>query len=219
MPRVIYLDNNATTQPSEAVIEAMVRALRDNWHNPSSIHRPGQAARHAVELARRDVAALIGARPREIVFTSSGTEAIDLAIRGALAATERRTLITTRVEHHAVRELAEDLERRGLIELRWAPLRAGGVVDPAALAGLIDDSIALVSVQWANNETGARQVRQRPRSTIQLTIGRLSYQATAAPRVQVRDEHVGADRGGFGKTREDRGTALTHQAAIGGGGR
>ncbi len=151
---MIYLDNNATTRPSPAVVEAVCRALTDLWPNPSSMHRAGQAARQAVELARREVASLIGARAREITFTSSGTESIDLAIRGALEASERRTLVTTRVEHGAVRELAHDLEQRGLAGVRWAPLDRHGAADPDALADLLDDSVALVSVQWANNETG-----------------------------------------------------------------
>src|SRR5690606_13488901 len=93
---VVYLDNNATTRPSPAVVEAVNRGLTELWHNPSSVHRPGQAARQAVELARRSVAELIGAKPREITFTGSGTESIDLAIRGVLAAApaERQALVT-----------------------------------------------------------------------------------------------------------------------------
>jgi len=151
---VIYLDNNATTRPSPAVVEAVCRALTDLWPNPSSMHRAGQTARQAVELARREVATLIGARAREITFTSSGTESIDLAIRGAIDASGRRTIVTTAVEHGAVRELAHDLEQRGLASIRWAPLDRHGAADPEALADLLDDSVAVVSIQWANNETG-----------------------------------------------------------------
>src|SRR5207244_2569475 len=80
-PVVIYLDNNATTRPLEPVCVAMDEMLRGLWHNPSSVHRPGQAARHRVELARKHLAELIGTRPRQITLCGSGTEAIDLAIR------------------------------------------------------------------------------------------------------------------------------------------
>src|ERR1044071_9091350 len=83
---IIYLDNNATTQPSPAVNAAVQDALATGWHNPSSIHRPGQSARQQVELARQALADLIGVKARELTFTSSGTESVDLAIRGCLGA-------------------------------------------------------------------------------------------------------------------------------------
>ncbi len=178
---MIDLDNNATTRPSPAVVEAVTRALTEAWHNPSSVHRAGQAARHEVELARKEVAALIGAQPREIVFTSGGTEAIDLAIRGVLGAGGQGSgvrgqgsgdaatpslrhsvtpslpvVVSTRVEHAAVRDLLEELEKSGSAEVRWAPVNREGLVDLAALGGLLDGA-ALMSLQWANNETGAIQ--------------------------------------------------------------
>jgi cysteine desulfurase len=155
---VIYLDNNATTRPSPGACAAAEQALRELWHNPSSVHRPGLAARRALELARASAARLIDARPREIILTSGGTESIELAVRGALAARTdltRPAVVTTAVEHAAVRDLIEMLAPR--VEVRFAPLRAGGVVDPASLGALIDGAAALVSVQWANNETGAVQ--------------------------------------------------------------
>ncbi|TVQ61023.1 MAG: cysteine desulfurase [Phycisphaerales bacterium] len=157
---VIYLDNNATTRPSPGVIEAVRRALEQDWANPSSIHRPGQSARRVVELARESVAALIGARARDVVFTSGGTESIDLAFRGALRATGRRVVVTTAVEHEAVRSLCDALETTG-VEVRQIPLARGGVADADALPGLLTDDVALVSVQWANNETGAVQPVER----------------------------------------------------------
>lgn len=154
-----YLDNNATTQPSPAVAAAVARALTDLWHNPSSIHRAGQAARQAVELARASCARLIGAKPREVTFTSGGTEALDLAIRGVLAA--RRpgtpaTLVTSKVEHAAIRDLAEELERTKQAHVRWLALTREGCIDPAGL-DVIDAHTTIVAVQWANNETGAIQ--------------------------------------------------------------
>lgn len=157
--RVIYLDHNATTRPSEGVCEAVQAGLRAFWQNPSSVHRAGQEARHQVELARAATAALIGAKPRELTFTSGGTEALDLAIRGTLEA-HRGALVTTRVEHAAVREIAEDFERREPDRVRWCPLGPDGTVDEAAFESLLDGA-ALVCVQWANNETGVVQPIER----------------------------------------------------------
>jgi len=159
---VIYLDNNATTRPSAEVRAAVDAALAEFWHNPSSVHRPGQAARRQVELARASLARLIGARARQITLTGSGTEAIDLAIRGTLEAQRPRpdgppVIVTTRIEHAAVRDLVEDLEKAGRAEIRWASLGPGGVVEVAGLAAMIDDRAAIVSIQWANNETGVIQ--------------------------------------------------------------
>ena len=187
--QTLYLDNNATTRPAPEVAAAMDHAQRDLWANPSSIHRPGQAARQAIELARKHLALLVGARPRQVTLTGSGTEAIDLAIRGGLralaqppspgAATGPRPaaapappllLVTTRAEHSAVRELAADLERYGLdgrtVRVVWAAMTPDGRVDPAsiehALRAHADEfgtagAVKMVSVQWANNETGAIQ--------------------------------------------------------------
>ncbi len=157
---MIYLDSNATTRPTPEVLTAMREILESDWGNPSSMHRMGQSARRRVELARRSVAALLNATPREIVFTAGGTESIDYAIRGALAARRdpsKDILITTGVEHAAVSKLACSLGETGEAEVRLAPLRPGGVVDVAGLAEMIDDRVAIVSIQWANNETGARQ--------------------------------------------------------------
>lgn len=154
---MIYLDNNATTQPLAEVSEAVRAALEDDWANPSSVHRAGQAARRRVELARGEVAALLGRSAREIVFTSSGTESIDLALRGTLAARGASAMVTDDAEHEAVRGLAEALEREG-VSVRRLPLLEGGLVDADALPGLLEDgAVGVVSVQWANNETGTIQ--------------------------------------------------------------
>jgi cysteine desulfurase len=160
----IYLDSNATTAPAPEVIEATARAMRDEWANPSSVHRAGGEAKRAVELARESVARLVGCQDREIVFTSGGTEGANLAIRGTLehcagAAPGRRVLVTTAFEHSAVRELAQRLEKRGT-EVVWIPAdaRRPGTPDLSALEALLErraDEIALVSLMWANNETGA----------------------------------------------------------------
>lgn len=163
----IYLDSNATTRPDPAAIAAMHEAMEVCWFNPSSIHRAGQMARQKVELARKHLAQLIGVKPRFLTFTGSGTESIDLAIRGTLLArklcgrraTGSGALITSRLEHNCVRELAHALEREEGIRTLWADLDANGVVDAASIERLLNANpdVAIVSIQWANNETGAVQ--------------------------------------------------------------
>lgn len=155
----VYLDNNATTMPDPAVVGAMLGMLRESWGNPSSSHRVGQAARQKIELARQSIARLINAVPAEIVFTSGSTESINLGIRGVLAALWRehptkRTIITSPIEHEAVRDLCKSLVEEAGAELRLLPLREGGVVDASALPAMLDDTVGIVTVQWANNETG-----------------------------------------------------------------
>ena len=156
----VYLDNNATTRPDDAVAAAVDTAMRDFWANPSSVHRFGQEVRQRVELARRAVADLVGAPARGLVLTSGGTEANTLALRGVLEpAAGRGTLITTAIEHAAVREPAEALAKAG-VRLIDLPLSRGGAVDPADLTAALQGVEAgpvLVSVMWANNETGVIQ--------------------------------------------------------------
>ncbi len=156
----IYLDNNATTRPADAVVAAMTRVLREHWANPSSAHRVGQAARRELELARSSVAELICCQERELVFVSGGTEAANLAVRGALGAQpNRRVLVTSRLEHSAVRELAEALASQG-VEVLWLGNDDRGLVDVEGLRALLEErasEIGLVSVMWVNNETGVIQ--------------------------------------------------------------
>lgn len=153
---VPYLDNNATTQPTETVCTVMAKANRDLWANPSSVHRAGQAVRNAVEVARADVADLLGVKAKTITFTATGTESIHLAIRGSLARHARPVLVTTPIEHSAIREMGEQLVRFNNAEIRHIPLLPGGVIDLDALPALLDGA-HLVSVQWVNNETGVIQ--------------------------------------------------------------
>ncbi len=155
-----YLDHNATTRPLPAVVEAMAACLGEIWANPSSTHRDGMTARHRVELAREQVARLVGCRPRDLLLCSGGTEAANLAIRGVLAMSgERRGLVTSRQEHSAVRDTAERVEARGG-PVHWLTHRSSGLVDLDALESLLvtrGDEIGLVSVMWVNNETGIVQ--------------------------------------------------------------
>ncbi|HXH25866.1 MAG TPA: aminotransferase class V-fold PLP-dependent enzyme, partial [Vicinamibacterales bacterium] len=155
----IYLDHNATTPPSPAVVERMAAALRDEFGNPSSVHHFGQRAKAALDEARSAVAALVGGDPSEIVFTSGGTESDNFAIRGvaeALEATGRRHLIASTIEHEAVLNTLKALARRGW-KTTLLPVDASGIVDPAALEAAITDDTALVSVMHANNEIGTIQ--------------------------------------------------------------
>jgi cysteine desulfurase len=149
-----YLDNNATTRPDPRVVAAMMEILTAEWGNPSSGHEFGAQAAIRVEEARRHVARLIGARESEIVFTSGGTEADNSALRGVLAALpEKRHLIISAVEHHAIFETAEQLEREGIAVTRLAVDRSGRL-DPAALRAAIREDTGLISIMLANNETG-----------------------------------------------------------------
>ena len=151
---MIYLDNNATTPVDPRVREAMLPFLGEAFGNPSSPHAPGRAAREAVEKARAQVAALVGAPAGSVVFTGGGTESITTAIRGALAAQPgKRHIVTSSIEHSATKNLCEQLAREGC-EVTWLRVDATGRPDLAEYAAALRDDTALVSVIWANNETG-----------------------------------------------------------------
>jgi cysteine desulfurase len=155
----IYLDHNATTMPYPAVVDTVTRVLRDGFGNASSVHAFGQDAKAELDDARGRVASLIDAEPSEVVFTSGGTEADNFALHGtaeALAATGRRRLITTGIEHEAVLVTVRTLERAGH-PVTILPVGASGVVDPAALEAAITKDTAVVSVMHANNEVGTIQ--------------------------------------------------------------
>ena len=157
--RRVYLDHAATTPVDPEVAEAMARVYRDVQGNPSSIYAEGQAARALVDEARERVAAAIGATPGEIVFTSGGTEADNLAIRGTWKARrgERDGFVTTAIEHHAVLDTGHDLAEHAQVRLTVLPPDRDGRVDPAQVAAALDDRTALVSVMHANNEIGTLQ--------------------------------------------------------------
>lgn len=154
----IYLDHAATTPLAPEVFQAMEPFLRHEFGNPNSLHAAGRAARRAVEAARAQVAALIGAQPREIVFTSGGSEADNLALKGtAWARRDRgRHLIVSGIEHHAVLDAARALERQGF-ELSVLPVDEHGRVDPADVRAALRQETVLVSVMLANNEVGTLQ--------------------------------------------------------------
>jgi len=152
---MIYLDNNATTRPSEEVIGAMLPFLKHDWANPSSAYSFSANARNAVSEARDYVASLLGAdSPSEIVFTSGGTESDNWAIRGALeAASAPGRVVTTAVEHEAVRNLCDILEAAGH-EVTRLQVNADGLLDLDELRTSVRDNTTIVSIMLANNETG-----------------------------------------------------------------
>ena len=154
----IYLDHNATTPPAPAVVDAMTRALRDDFGNASSIHAFGQRAKAVVDDARAEVARLIGAEPGDVVFTAGGTEADNIALRGVAGAASgvRRRVVVTSIEHEAVINTAAALARAGC-PVTTLPVRSSGLLDPATLADFAENDVALVSVMLANNETGVVQ--------------------------------------------------------------
>ncbi|HUU30692.1 MAG TPA: cysteine desulfurase NifS [Phycisphaerae bacterium] len=159
MAKLIYLDNNATTAIAPEVREAMAPFLDTYYGNPSSIHAfGGQVAKH-IDRAREQVAALLGAEPSEILFTSCGTESDNAAIRSALACfPDRRHIVTTRVEHPAVLSLCQWLAQpapgRPHYRLTELPVDAKGMLNVGELEKALDDDTAIVSIMWANNETG-----------------------------------------------------------------
>ncbi len=162
MFRRIYFDNAATTPVHPDVVEAMMPYLTEKFGNASSIHNFGQETRAAVDRARQQVADLIAASPNEITFTSGGTEANNLAIRGLVESIRRKSpqqplhIICTTIEHPAVSNVFEDLESIG-IEATYVPVSPDGLVDVADVTKAIRPETALVSIMMANNEIGTIQ--------------------------------------------------------------
>jgi cysteine desulfurase len=154
----IYLDYNATTPVDPAVLEAMLPYFAENFGNASSIHSPGQRARSAVDASRASVAALLGAKPSEIIFTSGGTESDNLALFGVVAASQesRKHIITTAIEHHAVLNAAQALEKLG-VEVTYVSAGREGIVDPEDIRSALKPETILISVMHANNELGTIQ--------------------------------------------------------------
>jgi cysteine desulfurase len=188
---MIYLDNNATTRVAPEVFEAMRPFLTENYGNPSSAHSLGQSMKAAVERAREQVAQLLGVSdPEQIVFTSCGSESDNWAIRGALEQSgDRKHIVTTAVEHEAVRNLCALLERQGC-EVSWLGVNSDGELDLGELRSALRPDTALVSVMMANNETGmlfpiteiAKIVRQHSRALFHVdgvqAVGKLPINLT-----------------------------------------
>jgi cysteine desulfurase len=187
MERRIYLDHAATTPLDPRVLEAMLPYLTTVTGNPSSVHREGREARKGLDTARRQVAAVLGARPAEIVFTASGSEADALAIRGVVEASSARLphVVTSAIEHHAVLHTVQALERQGRCRATYIPVDAEGFVDPDAVAAAVADDTVLVSVMYANNEVGtiepvAEIARAAKRRNPQVLVHTDAVQAAGA---------------------------------------
>jgi cysteine desulfurase len=157
MPRV-YLDYNATTPLAPDVLQEMLPFLREEYGNASSIHSVGQRARAAVERARARVAALMGAREKEIVFTSGGTEADNLAIRGVVGASPRarKHIVTSTIEHHAVLNTCQALEAER-VAVTYVPVSSAGLVNPEDVRRALTPDTVLITIMHANNELGTVQ--------------------------------------------------------------
>ena len=187
----VYLDNNATTPVLPEVFEAMRPFYLDEFGNASSIHYYGQHARAAVEKARASVAALINARPAEIIFTSGGTEADNLGIFGLVRGGDH--VISSTIEHHAVLNSCKRLEQMGC-EVTYVPVGGSGEIDPEDVRKALRPNTRLISVMMANNETGALQPVQE--------IGRIAQEADvffhtdavqAAGKVPIDVARIGCD--------------------------
>jgi len=188
-----YLDNNATTPLHPAVLDALNDALRDVFGNASSIHKEGQSARRRIEDAREAVARLVGAAPREIVFTSGGTESNNAAIFGAVAREGRRHIVTTGIEHPSVLEPIAELQRRGH-EVTIVPPSRDGVVPAAAVVEALRPDTTLVAMMLANNESGAIQpVADVARVTSERGIHLHCDAVQAAGKIDVDAATLGAD--------------------------
>ena len=154
----VYLDYAATTPLEPRVLEAMLPYFSQTFGNPSSVHHYGQQAEAAVDSARETVGAMLSCRPEEIVFTSCGSEADNLALRGAALARREQTganrIVTSRLEHHAVSKTAEQLEKYHGFQVDWLEADASGMIPARAVEQALSGQTALVSVMYANNEIG-----------------------------------------------------------------
>ncbi len=154
MMNVIYVDNNATTQVAPEVLEEMLPYLKENYGNPSSMHTFGGKVGRKIREARADVAELLSVTPEEIIFTSCGTESDSTAIRAAILSNpDKKHIVTTRVEHPAIKNLFEHLSKNGY-RVTFVPVDRKGRLDLNYLYETLGDDTAVVSVMWANNESG-----------------------------------------------------------------
>lgn len=175
----VYLDHNATTPLRPAVLEAMLPYLRERYGNASSRHEHGRAARRAIDAARQQVAAAVGAHPTEIVFTSGGSEANNLFVKGAAARLPAGTIALSAIEHPCVQEPAKALRRQGW-RVREIAVDADCRIAGADFRAALDEGPALVSVMLANNETGAVQdVAALAAMTAQVTRNRAWFHSDA----------------------------------------
>ena len=156
---MIYADNAATTKMSETAINTMISVMNENYGNPSSLYRFGQQAKEVLEKAREEVAAVINAQPREITFTSGGSEADNQAILSAAALGKKNGkthIISSAFEHHAVLHTLKKLEKDGF-EVTLLDVHENGIIRPEEVAAAIREDTCLVTIMYANNEIGTIQ--------------------------------------------------------------
>ncbi len=154
---MIYLDNAASTQIHEDVLNSMLPYLKEQYGNPSSIHRYGRLAHKAIEKARKQIASLINAEPSEILLTSGGTESNNTALRGIAMKNISGQIITSSIEHDAILEPCKKLEQNGF-DVDYLPVNKFGMVDSSVLKSHISDKTILVSIMFGNNEVGTIQL-------------------------------------------------------------
>jgi cysteine desulfurase len=189
--RRVYLDNNATTPVLPDVLDAMRPSYAEHFGNASSIHHHGQETRAAVERARESVAALLGCRPAEVVFTSGGTEADNLAIFGLVRPGDH--VITSTIEHHAVLNSCKHLAEKG-IDVTYLPVDGRGLVDPDDLRRALRSNTKLVTIMLANNETGVIQpVEEFGKICAQSDVYFHTDAVQAASKIPVRVKDIGCD--------------------------
>jgi cysteine desulfurase len=200
MFRRIYLDNSATTPVDKDVLEAMMPYLTNQFGNASSIHFFGQEARAAIDKARHQVAAAINSRPNEIIFTSGGTESNNLAIRGLCQLNSKygRHIITSKIEHPAVKNVCEDLEKNGF-EVTYLPVYENGIVRLEDIKNALREDTLLISIMAANNEIGTLQpIEEIGRFIKELTTGgrKIWFHTDAVQaigRIKIDVEELGLD--------------------------
>src|SRR5438067_285270 len=191
MMRRVYLDNNATTPVLPEVLEAMRPYFGEHFGNASSIHHHGQETRAAVERARESVSALLGCRPAEVVFTSGGTEADNLAIAGLVQ--DGNHVISSTVEHHAVLNSCKRLQERG-IEVTYVPVDGRCLVDPGDVRRALRPNTKLVTIMMANNETGVLQpVNEIGKICAEADVYFHTDAVQAASKVPIRVKDIGCD--------------------------
>ena len=159
MARFVYADNAATTPVSREVIEAMAPCFEASWGNPSSLHSKGREAKALLDDARERIAKVLSCSANEIYFTSCGTEADNWAIKGAamkMREKGRTHIVTSKIEHHAVLNTCEALEKQGF-EVTYVGVDADGVVDLDELRSVVNEKTAIVAIMYANNEVGTIQ--------------------------------------------------------------
>jgi cysteine desulfurase len=189
--RRVYLDNNATTPLLPEVFEAMRPYFAEHFGNASSIHHHGQETRAAVERARESLAALLGSRPSEVVFTSGGTEADNLAISGLTRAGDH--VISSTIEHHAVLNSCKHAEAMGC-EVTYVPVDGRGLVDPDDVRRALRSNTKLITIMMANNETGVLQpVNEFGKIAAEADVYFHTDAVQAAGKVSIDVKHLGCD--------------------------